>query len=310
MRLLQKIWLSKYVQKTANLTKRISLPGFNKLPLYDVMAFFIKGMYEGVLGTRASSMAFKFFLALFPGIIFLFTLIPYIPIEGFDQQLFLLLQDVLPDSAYNLAVETIEDIILNKNGSVLSLNFILAMYFATNGVMGMVQEFNNGLNIENRRGFISQQIVSFLLVIVLTFILIISIIGIISTTILSEFLLSQGFFDNESIRSLVEVITWVIMFALIFFAISFIYYFGPSKKDKWRFFSPGASLASILIVISSLGFSYYVNNFAQYNKLYGSIGTLIVIMMWLYINSFVLLIGFELNTSLRSAKNQLNLSSK
>ena len=308
MSLKDKLEQTKFYQDLIHLLKRYSLPGFKGLKIYDVLSFFLKGLYDGALDTRASSMAFKFFLALFPGIIFLFTLIPFLPISGTEEELFSLLKDILPKQAYDLSISTVQDIILNKHGSVLSLNFIIAIYFATNGVKAMVQEFNNGLNVKHQRNYLSTQLVSFLLVCILTIILFVSIAAIVTSTWFIDYLTSVQYFENIPLYSLLEVSTWIILFGLFYFAISVIYYYGPSRHDKWRFFSPGAALASILTLVTSIAFSYYVNNFAQYNKLYGSIGTLISIMLWLYFNSLVLLIGFELNTSLRSAKNKIESS--
>lgn len=304
----QNIKNSKIYKDLSVLLKKYSLPGFQGLKAYDVLSFFLKGVYDGALDTRASSMAFKFFLALFPGVIFLFTLIPYLPIEGFETEIFELLQGLLPKEAYNLSIETIQDILLNKHGSVLSVNFIIAIYFAGNGVKAMVQEFNNGLNIENQRNYISTQLVSLFLVFILTIVLFVSIAAIVTSGWFIDYLNKIHYFENIPLYGLLEWSTWIILFGLFFFAISFIYYYGPSKQDKWNFFSPGALLASILTLITSIAFSYYVNNFAQYNKLYGSIGTLISIMLWLYFNSLVLLIGFELNTSLKSARNKIEKS--
>lgn len=298
---IKETWFYRYLRI---LLKRYSLPGFKGLKVYDVLSFFVRGVYDGALDTRASSMAFKFFLALFPGIIFLFTLIPYLPISGVEEEIFSLLKELLPEEAYSLSITTIRDILLNKHGSILSLNFLVAIYFAGNGVKGMVTEFNNGLNVQIQRSYLSTQLLSLLLVGVFTIILLVSIAAIVTSGWLIDYLANINFFDSLPLYSVLQLITWVILFALFFFAISIIYYFGPSKVDKWKFFSPGALLSSIMTLITSIGFSYYVNNFAQYNKLYGSIGTLISIMLWLYFNSLILLIGFELNISLKSAKRK------
>lgn len=306
MSIIKYIKSSRSYQKVVKLLKKYSLPGFKRLPIYDVLSFFFRGIYDGALDTRASSMAFKFFLALFPGIIFLFTLIPFLPFDNIEQELFGLLKDLLPAEAYELSISTVQDILLNKHGSVLSINFIIAIFFATNGVKVMVQEFNNGYNIVKQRNYLSTQVISFLLVSILTLVLFVSITAIIISSWLINYLNSIEYFENIPLYSLLELSTWIILFGLFYFGISFIYFLGPTKQDSWKFFSPGALIASILTLLTSLAFSYYVNNFSQYNKLYGSIGTLISIMLWLYFNSLVLLIGFELNTSLKSAKNKID----
>lgn len=305
MNLKEKLQKNNIFRRVKLILKKYSFPGFKGIPIFYILYYFFKSLYDGALDTRASSMAFKFFLALFPGIIFLFTLIPYLPINGLDEELFQLLEDILPKEAYSLSISTVKDILFNKNGSVLSLNFIVAIYFATNGVKAMVQEFNNGLFIVQQRSFVSTQIISFFLVAILTIILFLSLFTIITSSWLVDYLNNIQYFENLPLYTLFEYSTWIILFALFYFTISFIYYYGPSKVDKGDFFSPGALVASILTLLTSIAFSYYVNNFAQYNKLYGSIGTLISILLWLYFNSLVLLIGFELNDSLKSARNKL-----
>lgn len=305
MKILEKIKSLRLFRNLIAFCKKFSLPGFSKIPIYDVLTFFIHGLKNGSLTTRASSMAFKFFLAIFPGIIFLFTLIPFIPIDNFQIELLATLENLLPENAYELTLQTIEDIIQQKHSSVLSLNFLIAVYFATNGMNSMIQEFNNSLNVQHKRSFLKQRLVSTLLAFGIVIMLIAAIALLIYSRIVIETIDSR--LDvNESFNTFfIDMGTWVTLLLLFFFTISSIYYFGPSRKEKWTFFSPGATLASLLTFVTSIGFSFYVTNFSNYNKLYGSIGTLIVIMLWIYFNSLMLLIGFELNASLRTAKNKM-----
>lgn len=281
-----------------NLSKKIILPGFQKLPLYDVAIFFFKGMQKGALPMRASAVAFSFFLAVFPSIIFIFTLIPYIPIENFQEKLLGLLAEFMPHNAYEATKGTIMDIVTNQRGGLLSIGFISALYFSTNGFNALITAFNNTYHeIETRTPF-QQRLVSILLVIIATLLMTIAI-GLI---IFSEFALNYIFEKGQLSYYLILIGQWIILFGLFYSLISFTYFLGPSRKTRWRFASAGSMFATVLSVIMSVGFAYYVNNFGQYNKLYGSIGTLIVVLLWIYFNSLVVLLGFELNASIHQAK--------
>lgn len=297
-RILKKI---KPIVFLANLSKRIILPGFQGTPLFNVLIFFFRGIQKGAITTRASSLSFNFFLAIFPTIIFLFTLIPYIPIHNFQDELMGLLKNFLPKSAFEATESTLEDIIKHQRGGLLSFGFIAALYFSTNGVNAMIDTFNNTYHSMETRTPLMQRLVSLLLVIIQT-LLIFSAIALI---IASEILL-QKFVHKDNLSSfLIMVGRWLIIFFLFFCAISFTYYLGPAKKSGWKFFTAGSSFATILSIATSLAFAYYINNFGQYNKLYGSIGTLIVILLWIYFNSIILLLGFELNASIHNAKDEL-----
>lgn len=293
----QKILRSAFVRKSIRISKIIVLPGFDKLPFYYVAKFFIKGIKEGLIATKASSIAFKFFLALFPTIIFVLTLIPYIPVENFNVELLNILQDLLPDSGYQFAKNALLNLMTDTDTGLLSFGFLFALYLATNGFDGMLEAFKDSYNTSFKRNFFKQKMISVGLLFILTILIAISVTAI----ALSEYLI-YFIFDKGSLASIaISSGKWVIIAALCFFGISFIYYLGGNRKMKWRFFSAGSSLATFLVLVVSVGFGFYVDNFANYNKIYGSIGTIIVIMLWIYFNSFVLLIGFELNASIQQA---------
>jgi len=292
-----KILQSALVSKGLQLSKVIVLPGFDKLPIYYVAKFFIKGLQKGLIPTKASSMAFKFFLALFPTIIFLLTLIPHIPIDNFEEELLSILKDLLPQSGYDFTAETIVSLVTNAEDGLLSFGFIFAVYLATNGIDGMLLAFKDSYNTKIKRNAFQQRFLSISLLFILTVLLIVAIAAIILSEYMLNFILDPG-----SITSILLLSgKWIIMAALCFFAISFIYYLGGDRTLKWRFFSAGSSLATLMVLIVSFGFGYYVDNFANYNKIYGSIGTIIVVMLWIYFNSLVLLLGFELNASIQQA---------
>jgi membrane protein len=281
------------------LSRKVVLPGFDKMPIYDVALFFIEGLKKGYIITRASALSFKFFLALFPTLIFLFTLIPFIPIDNFQEELLTLLMNLLPANVYDMTRTTILDLLTNQRGGLLSFGFILAIYLATNGIDAMFNAFNESIHIKVKSSVLKRKWMAFLVLIILVVLVIIAIALIIGTELGIDHFLQRN--DRLSIV-LLEAGKWLIIVGLYFFAFSFIYYLGNHKTRRFRFISAGSTLATSLSLCLSLGFSYYVNHFGNYNKLYGSIGTLIVVLLWIYFNALVLLIGYELNASIHEAQ--------
>lgn len=288
-------------------TKSCVLPGFSPLPLYTVATFFFKEIGKDTLVNKSSSLAYSFMLAIFPGIIFLFTLIPFIPIKGFQDQLLSLIELVLPHTAYEAFESTLNDIVKNQNTGLLSFGFLSAIFFATNGVKNLMKAFNKSSLIIETRGWIKQRLIA----LVLTVFICLSIIACITAMALSEVLLKYIKDELHLKASLavyaIQFTRWALLAALYFITISILYRYGPSHAKKWKLFSAGSWLATILAFITIWGFSFYINHFGSYNKVYGSIGTLIVVMIWLYLNSFILLIGFELNASVDVSKRSVKI---
>ena len=298
---LKRIWFA-----IKNLLQKIIIPGFDGVSLYEILRFFVKGIMKGAITMRGASVAFNFFLALFPTIIFIFTIIPYLPIANFDETVFALLKDVLPDSTYNSVYETVKEILTRPQSGLLSIGFVLALYFSTSGINSMIDAFNQTNHSIETRSFIKQQLVSIALVLIIS---VLTLLGV-ALMIGGEFLVNT-LKANEWINSgfqifMLQFLRWFFMVIIFFFTISFLYYLGPSRRQQFRFISAGSTLSTILIIILSVAFNYYIENFSSYNALYGSIGTLIIVMMWIYYVSIVILIGFELNASISVAKKMPN----
>ncbi len=293
---LKKLWLAIQEQ-----SKYIKLPLFEGLSLYDVARFFFTGIIQGRITNRAASISYSFFIALFPGIIFIFSLIAYSPIEDLDVEIFRIIADILPPDTYDSVKSTIDDVLKNKRPDLLSFGFLFALIFATNGINSLISNFSSTVHKLEERGFWKQQLVSVGLTVVLTVLFIIGMVLIIfSSDVLNSLL---NFFKLEAVSStMVDSLRFLLMLFITLLSIALLYNIGPSKGRAWRFISPGAILATVLILAASFGFSYYVSHFSQYNKLYGSIGTLLVILLWIYVNALLLIIGFELNASMASAK--------
>jgi membrane protein len=289
-------------------TKVCVLPGFSPLPIYTVATFFFKEIGKEALVNKASSLAYNFMLAIFPAIIFLFTLIPYIPKRiGFQEQLMSLLALVLPTNAFIAFETTINEIVNIENGSLLSLGFLLSIFFSTNGVHKLMVAFNKSSLVVETRTWFKQRLVA----IILTFIIALSVIVCIAAMAISELLLNylkeEIHYKGGMTEYVIRFTRWALLGVLYFITVSVLYRYGPAHSKKWKFFSAGSWLATILAFLTIWGFSFYINNFSSYNKIYGSIGTLIVVMIWLYLNSLILLIGFELNASVDLSKRSVKI---
>ena len=293
------------IDKLLNFTKKIRPIGLSGLSIYDISSFFYKGLIEGAITTRASSLAFNFFLAFFPAIIVLFTLIPYIPVDGFQETLMDILMNILPPSTNEITLETLDDIINNQRGGLLSLGFVLAIYFSTNGINSLIEAFNASYHISKTESILKQRFLSLFITFTLTIILICTIALIIFGQFIINYLIEYEFINSNE-KILFNLAKWFILISMLFLGISTIFNLGPSLKNKWRTFSPGAIFSTVFIIVTSLGFTYYIDNFGQYNKIYGSIGTLIIILLWIYFNAIILLTGFEINASIINAKKKLN----
>lgn len=286
-------------------SKRLVLPGFDGVPFYDVAVFFVKGIRQGAFANRAAALSFNFFLALFPAIIFFFSLIPYIPIYNFQDSLLNLLRDFIPQQAYAAAEETLFDIVKRPRGNLLSFGFILAMYFATNSVNSLIEAFNQTYHSIETRSVVRQRLVSIALVFVLSVMVVIAIALITIGPVALDWLQTHNLLTDNLTFIMLVVGKWMITAALLFFAFSFLFYYAPSRKRRFRFISAGSTISTVLFIATSVGFNYYVNNFSTYNSLYGSIGALIIFMLWIYFNAIIILLGFELNASISMARKDI-----
>lgn len=295
VRKLRRTALAKSIHRFA---ERVSLPGFDGLSLYEVSMFFFSGINRGGLKTRAASMAYHFFLAIFPSIIFLFTLIPYIPIENFQDRLFELIQQLLPENSFKAMHDTIEGIIRRQNSGLLSFGFVAALYFSTGGMTAMMGAFNRSIHIRQRRPAWKQQLIALALVLILTAL----IVAVVSLIVGSELLLKKFVAEDTLIRNLIIFGRWF-MIGLFFIGVIGTYYrYGPSQRMHKHLVSPGTILATVLIIATSVLFGWFIDNFGRYNALYGSIGSIIVFLLFIFYNSMMLLVGFELDAGISEAR--------
>lgn len=284
-------------------SKNIYLPGFDGIPLYDVIVFLLKQVKTHGITERASAISYNFVMALPPSLLFLFTLIPNLPFvskQTITIELHSFIYDIIPSPVYNREViKFVDSFIDNSRFGLLSFGLLLSLFFASNAVMGLMRAFNkNYIGFEKRKGLKDRLVALRLTVIIFSLLLGYLILLIMQGAVL-ELLVS-----NPTWRIIVSYARWVLMILLIFLAIGYIFKYAPSVKIRWKIRSPGALVATFLSIVSTLGFSIFVSSFGKYNALYGSIGTIMMVMALIYINSLVLLIGFELNVSIRILKAQ------
>ena len=278
--------------------QKIYLPKFKGLTLYDLLKTYFFGIIEGTFSSRAGSIAFSFFMALFPFILFLLNLIPYLPIEPYHFVEFI--DDVLPKDTASFFMPVILDIIDNPRGGLLSLVFLLTIFLMSNGINAIFSSFEYSYHITINRSFFKQYFVASLVSIFLALLLLLTIVIIVFSErfiwdLSKEELLSNGVFWIEIIRTIIFLI-------LVYFVIAILYYFGIKKGKNNRFFSIGAFVTTMLFVLTTYLFGIYITNFSNYNELYGSIGALLILMLYIWINSNLLLLGFELNATLKTLR--------
>lgn len=297
--LLKYIDNSPFLSQWKKLFFTFTLPGFEGIPVYDVIHFFFAEIQKDQIPTRARSISYSFFIAFFPGIIFLFTLLPYIPLADFQANLIAVINEVIPDNVVqNFILITIDDLLNKPRAGLLSFASVLTLYFSTQGMVSMIMSFNKSYSIYTKRNFFSLRWLAFKLTLLMFVLFLTSvsllIVGsqLINIIVLEFNILSFGtiFFFNT--------LRYAIILLLYFISISTIYYYGPATKKKFKFISLGSSFASLGSIVASIIFSYYVSGLDSYNSIYGFFGSIIMFLGWMYINAFVLLLGFELNASI------------
>lgn len=286
--------------------KRIRLRRYHNLSLYRFVKIFLNNIRNDEIMDRANSVSYNFILAIFPAIIFLFTLIPYVSRyfpEVNTESIMQFIGGLMPASMYEVISSTIFDIISNQRGGLLTFGFLFALFLSTNGMMALMRAFNACYKTIEKRSAWKMRLtatgLTFMLALVVLLAVVLLVVGQIAidyvTNNISEF--SNLNLDNYTIY-LFSLARFLVIFIAFFISISFVYYFGPAIHYNWSFFSIGSTIATLGILGISYGFSYYITNFGTYNKVYGSIGVLIALMIWVQLITIVLLFGYEINASL------------
>jgi membrane protein len=300
-------WLTKLtnlpvVKSTVSISREIRPPGFEGLSLYNVTRFFWEGLQKGAVTTRSAAIAFRIFLSIFPAIIVLLSLIPLVPIENFQDDLFDSISGFFPGDTFDLFESTLDDLLNKTHTSLISVGFILALFFASNTVNAILLGFNGSYNLERKGNPLILRLLSIVLLLVLTLILVIAASIIAFNEYLFDYIRTLELVSEFWVIFGLQVAKWVIVTFLIYTSTTVLYNVGDLSRSLWKVFSAGASFATLFFILGSIGFALFVEYFAQYNKLYGSIGTFLVLLIWMNFNCTILLLGFELNASISAAK--------
>lgn len=290
------------VKQLVRLMKKITFSSLQGLSFYDIIEMYVLGIVKGAFSNRASAIAFSFFMALFPFALFILNLIPYIPIDNFQDDFLYFISQNVPPNTYDAIQEIVYDILNNSYRGLLSSGFLLSIFLMTNGINAILGGFELSEHITITRGFFKQYFIALVISLTFSFILIITVVAIIFFEILIQKIKSEGLISDDVY--LIEMGRYLFVILMILVTTSILYKYGTKETSKISFISYGAVFTTILILLSSFIFGIYVEKFARYNELYGSIGTLLVLMFYIWINCVVLLLGFELNATLSKLKRK------
>jgi membrane protein len=284
--------------------KRIVIPGFQEVNLFQVIQFLFKQLNTIGLYDRASAISFNLIMALPAGFLFLFSIIPYFPKSlKIKKQILSIFKDISPNSStYRFILDIINDL-LSQHVGIFSFGFLLLLFYASNAMTGIIRSFDKSI-MQNRPFFLHQRMRALRLTLILMLLVFASLLVLIGQDQLTTLLRELFDIKRKTILPYWNRIRWGIIVLLLFYGNAFIYKYAPHVKEKWALLSPGAILSTTLMLVTTLGFSYWVNNFGSYSKIYGSIGTVLVVMTLIYINALILLIGFELNVSIEILKKE------
>ena len=284
--------------------KRIVIPGFQEVNLFQVVQFLFKQLNTIGLYDRASAISFNLIMALPSGFLFLFSIIPYFPKSlKIKKQILSIFKDISPNSStYRFILDIINDL-LSQHVGIFSFGFLLLLFYASNAMTGIIRSFDKSI-MQNRPFFLHQRMRALRLTLILMLLVFASLLVLIGQDQLTTLLRELFDIKRKTILPYWNSLSWGIIVLLLFYGNAFIYKYAPHVKEKWALLSPGAILSTALMLATTLGFSYWVNNFGSYSKIYGSIGTVLVVMTLIYINALILLIGFELNVSIEILKKE------
>lgn len=280
-----------------SILNKIVIPGFEGMTLLDLSRAYFTGLIRGALGSRATSIAYSFFMAIFPAFIFLLNLVPYVPIADFDMKFINFIYELIPEQSIDFFKPIISDIFQNERARLASFAGFLALFLTANGVNAIFSGFEGSHYNEINRSFFRQYAVAVATSIILALLLVTTISVVVYLELILNSLRGRDFMSDDMDISLLNIGKNLFLLIMIYLIIATLYFFGTKDSRKSRFFSPGALMTTILFMITTYLFGIYIDNFATYNELYGSIGALLIMMLYIWLNSNLILLGFELNAT-------------
>lgn len=282
--------------------KKVKLTWLEGISLYDLLELYGLGIAESAFSYHASAIAFSFFMALFPFALFILNLIPYIPIEGFQADFLQFVRDGVPPNTYDAIANIINDILNNSHSGLLSTGFILSIFLMANGLNGILGGFESSKHVLIKRGFLHQYLVALGMSLVLSILLLVTVATIVVFEVFIQMTMIQDVLSDQIPLIILSRYAFVILMLLI--TVSILFKFGTKLNSNSAFISIGAVFTTILIILDSYFFGIWVLRFSKYNELYGSIGTLLIMMFYIWINCAILLLGFELNASIKKIEKK------
>jgi len=280
----------------------VRLPGMEGLTLFNLWEIYSVGILKGALGARANAISYSFFMAMFPFILFVLNLIPFIAIENFQGEFLAFVNELLPAQAAGSFDDIFKEIALKQNGGLLTISFLTSLFLMANGISAIFAGFENSYYIEKSRGWLRQYSIALGVSVLLAIFLLI---GVIATLLIKYWvneLRGANLMTDDSLSGWLGLIRYALLVFMLYIFVAVLYYTGTKQGRKTRFFSMGATVTMVLVLILSYAYGLYLENFSAYNEVYGSIGVLIILMVYIWLNASILLIGYELNVALRKLK--------
>ena len=294
--------MKKILHKLKSFFDSIPLPGFEGITLLNLFQFLKEVFQKGNFAIRSAAVSFHFFVALFPTLIFLLSLIPYLPIDGVKESLLLLAGDLMPIVIYDIFETTVNELFTRRYNALLSIGFVLSLYYASLGINTLLTAFSQSYQLKLKNGYFKQQLISlgiFLFIIIMF-------LSAVALSIFGNYLGSQlvSLDVVNYVNFLIDIFKLLLQILLVIFGVAILYHFGNPHTKKFRLINAGTLFATIVIFLATKGLSIYFSNFNVYNKIYGSIGSLLITLVWLNVVSYVLIIGFELYTKASEIKKR------
>ena len=294
--------MNKYLNKLKIVLKKLPLPGFKGISVFNLLKFLKEVFSKGNFAIRSAAVSFHFFVAIFPTLIFLVSLLPYLPIEGIQENMFSEMKVILPEMIYDIFESTVSELFTRRYNVLLSVGFILSIFYASQGINTLLIAFNQSYQIELERHPIKQRLIS----LAVFFIMMLLFLMALSVSIFGQALADYIAFDTQHqfLEFIFTSVHFIIVLSMVMLGISILYHYGHPEVKKFQFINAGTSFSTLVILLATWGLSVYFSHFNVYNKIYGSIGSLLIALVWINTVSYVLIIGFELYTKADQIRNQ------
>ena len=285
---------------------RVSLPSFEGITLLNLFQFFKEVFSEGNFAIRSAAVSFHFFVAIFPTLIFLLSLIPYFPIDGIHEKILLMAENMIPTTIYGVFENTVNELFTRKHNTLLSVGFLLSLYYASSGVNTLLTAFSQSYQLKLKNNYLKQQLLSLAIFVVIILISITAAAVSIVSEQIHSYMGSIG--SSVLIKFIFGLFHYLLELTMVLTAIGILFHFGNPNSKKFKLLNVGSLFSTLVILMATWGLSIYFSNFNVYNKIYGSIGSLLIALVWINVVSYVLIIGFELYTKTGTLKNQMKNS--